>query len=201
MDLRQVLATNFNLQNLLFKGIAVVFIAITFEVAVWWFGRLIEKWTAPLLTQDNGREQNWRVRRRATLRQTPRIIARGVCYAIALILVFDVFGTPVLPLSLSVGAAVALFGAALLPTMRDAAQGYTLLAEDALAIGDVVEIGAHQGTVEKFTLRGTWLRDAQGHARYLSNSDIKNVVVLKRKTEDPNAAPSKDPNALPPRKR
>ena len=201
MDFRQVLAANFNLQNLLFKGISVVFIAIVFEVAVWWFGRLIEKMTAPLLTVDNGREANWRVRRRATLRQTPKVIARGVCYAIALILVFDVFGTPVLPLSLAVGAAVAFFGAALVPSMRDAAQGYTLLAEDALAIGDVVEIGAHQGTVEKFTLRGTWLRDAEGHARYLSNSDIKNVVVLKRKTEDPNAAPSKDPNALPPRKR
>jgi small-conductance mechanosensitive channel len=110
-------------------------------------------------------------------------VLRSVCYAIALILVFSLFGAPVLPLSLALGAAAAVFGAAMLPTFRDAAQGYSLLAEDALAIGDVVEIGGHHGRIEKFSLRGLWLRDAAGRAHYLSNSEIKNFIVHSRHEE------------------
>jgi small-conductance mechanosensitive channel len=186
------------LPQLIFIAIRVIFIATIFEFIAWWAGRRIEKMTAPLITADAGREHNWRIRRRTVLRHAPKLISRSLCYAVALILVFDVFGVPVLPLSLAVGAVAALFGAALLPLFRDAAQGYALLAEDTLAVGDVVDIDGHRGVVEKFTLRGTWLRDSEGHAHCLSNRDIKNVVVQKRRAEDGGVAPSKDPNVLPP---
>jgi small-conductance mechanosensitive channel len=185
------------LPQLIFVAIRVIFIAVIFEFIAWWSGRRIEKMTTPLITADAGREHTWRIRRRAILRHAPKLISRSLCYAVALILVFDVFGVPVLPLSLAVGAVAALFGAALLPLFRDAAQGYALLAEDTLAVGDVVDIDGHRGVVEKFTLRGTWLRDGESHVHCLSNRDIKNVVVQKRRGEEPGSAPPKDPNALP----
>jgi small-conductance mechanosensitive channel len=77
-----------------------------------------------------------------------------------------------------------LFGAALLPVLRDMAQGYTLLAEDALAPGDAVEIDGHQGVVERFSLRGVLLRDKEGRAHLLSNRDVKDIVVYRRKAQD-----------------
>lgn len=197
MDLRTVLANNFNFQNLIFKGISVVFIALFFEMAVWWLGRVVEKMTAPLLAVDQGREAGWRVRRRALLRQAPRWATRALCYTVALILVFSVFGAPVLELGIAVAATVGIIGAAMLPALRDAAQGYSLLSEDVLAVGDVVEIANRQGTVERFTLRGTWLRDSEGHGCYFSNGEVKNVVVLRRKAEDASKKPLQDPNALP----
>jgi small-conductance mechanosensitive channel len=185
------------LPQLIFIAIRVIFIGVIFEFIAWWAGRRIEKMTAPLITADAGREHNWRIRRRTVLRHAPKLISRSLCYAVALILVFDVFGVPVLPLSLAVGAVAALFGSALLPLFRDVAQGYALLAEDTLAVGDVVNIDGHQGVVEKFTLRGTWLRDNEGHAHCLSNRDIRNIVVQKRRAEEGITAPAKDPNALP----
>ena len=177
------LAANFTLANLILKGAYVLCIAIVFEVIAWWAGRRIEKMTSPLITADAEREHNWRIRRRTVLRQSPKVISRTLCYTIATILIFDVFGVPVLPLSLAVGAVVALCGAALLPLLRDVAQGYALLAEDALAVGDVVEIGVHQGTVEKFTLRGVWLRDAAGRAHLLSNRHVANIIVHQRRVD------------------
>ncbi|HVF10823.1 MAG TPA: mechanosensitive ion channel domain-containing protein [Abditibacteriaceae bacterium] len=177
------LAANFTLANLILKGAYVLCIAVVFEFIAWWIGRRIEKMTAPLITADAEREHAWRIRRRTTLRHSPKIISRTLCYTIALILIFDVFGVPVLPLSLAVGAVIALFGAALLPVLRDITQGYALLADDALAVGDEVEIGNHQGTVEKLTLRGVWLRDSAGHAHLLSNRNIADVIVHQRRID------------------
>lgn len=184
MDLRTALATNFNLQNLILKGAYVVCIAVAFEIIAWWAATRLDKVTNNYMGADAGREHNWRMRRRAVLKNTPRIISRTVCYTIAIILVFDLFGVPVLPLSLAVGAVIALFGSGLMPLLRDASQGYALLAEDALAVGDVVSINGHTGIVERFTLRGVAIRDNEGHTHLLSNRDIQSIIVIKRRAEE-----------------
>lgn len=177
------LAQNFTLTNLVIRAAYIICIALAFEFIAWWAARLIEKQVTPLITSDAERDAAWRIRRRTLLRHTPKLFSRTVLYALALILVFEVFGVPVLPLSLTVGAATLLFGAALLPVLRDLGQGYTLLAEDALAPGDAVDIDGHQGVVEKFTLRGVQLRDKDGRAHLLSNRDISNIVVYQRKVQ------------------
>ena len=192
------LAQNFTLANLIIRAAYIICIALAFELIAWWAGRQIEKYVSPLITGDAEREAAWRIRRRTILRHTPKLFSRAVLYTLALILVFEIFGVPVLPLSLAIGSVVLLFGAALLPVLRDFGQGYTLLAEDALAPGDAVDIDGHQGVVEKFTLRGVQLRDKDGRAHLLSNRGISNVVVYRRKVQDtkdfhdPLAAPAPD---------
>jgi len=184
MDVQTAKATllaNLTLGMLIYKSAIVVCIAVAFEFISWWMGRRIEKLVSPFISTDAEREANWRIRRRASLRQTPKVISRTICYAVAIILVFDVFGVPVLSLAIAVAAVVAIFGAALLPVLRDITQGYILLADDVLAIGDVVDISGHQGVVEKFTLRGVWLRDNNGRVHALSNRNVKDVVVHSRR--------------------
>jgi len=178
------LAQNFTLQNLVVIAAQIICVAIAFELLAWWAGRVIEKQVAPFITADAERDAAWRVKRRTLLRHTPKIISRTTLYAIAFILIFNIFRVPVLPLSIGIGETLLLFGAALLPTLRDLAQGYTLLAEDALAPGDAVEIGEHQGVIEKFSLRGVLLRDKEGRAHLLSNRDINNVIVYRRKVQE-----------------
>lgn len=184
MGLREALAANFTLSNLILKGAYVLCIALVFEFIAFIALRRVDKWISPLLSNDAGREHSWRARRRVTLRQTPRSLVRTLVYGVALILVFDVFGVPVLPLSLAVGSLAAITGAALLPILRDIAQGYTLLAEDALAVGDVIRIGTFVGTVERFTLRAITLRDKEGQLTTLANRDLRGHTVISRKTED-----------------
>jgi small conductance mechanosensitive channel len=171
-------------QAIILIGSQVVLIAIVFEFLAWWAGRRIERIATAYISLDRGRSPAWRATRRATLRGVPKIVSRVLLYSIALILIFNAFNVPVLPLSLSIGAVALLFGAALLPCMRDYAQGYQLLSHDTLAPGDQVEINGHRGTVEKWTLQGTWLRDADGKVHVLCNRDVNAVVVYHRAVEE-----------------
>jgi small conductance mechanosensitive channel len=187
MDFKAIwsqLAQNFTLTNLVIRAAYIICIAIAFEAISWWAARRLEKWVSPLITADSERDSQWRIRRRTIIRNMPKLVSRVVLYTLAMILIFDVFGVPVLPLSLSVGATLLLFGAAGLPILRDIGQGYTLLAEDALAPGDAVEINGRQGIVEKFTLRGIVLRDKDGRVHLLSNRDISSVSIYRRKTQE-----------------
>lgn len=186
MELKAVwaaLAQNFTLANLLIRAAYIICIALAFEAMAWWAGRLIEKQVSAFITADSQRDSAWRIRRRTILRHTPKLFSRAALYTLALILIFEVFGVPVLPLSLALGATTLLFGAALLPVLRDLGQGYTLLAEDSLAPGDAVDIDGHLGVVEKFTLRGVQLRDKEGRTHLLSNRDISNIIVYRRKQQ------------------
>lgn len=173
---------------LIFIGIRVIFIAIVFEFLAWFLGRRLEKMASPFLGLDAQRDPKWRAMRRAALRSVPKTALRTLLYTVALILVLDVFGLQILPLSLAVGSIALLFGAALLPMLRDYAQGYVLLSEDTLAPGDTVQIGAHLGVVEKWTLRATWLRDSAGFTHVLSNRDVREVIVQRRAASTESAA-------------
>jgi small-conductance mechanosensitive channel len=177
------LRQNFALPNLVLRAVYIIFIAIAIELISWWLGRLIEKAVTPYIAIDAGRPAAWRVRRRTTLRQSPKWMLRAVLYTIGMILIFDVFGVPVLPLSLAVGAVVVIMGAGFAPIFRDVVQGYVLLAEDAIAPGDAVEINGHVGTVEKLTLRGIWLRGHNGRLHLLSNRAVSDVAIYRRAVE------------------
>lgn len=185
MDIGTVLAANFTLANLVTLGLQVIFIAIIFEFSAWWLGRRIEALTAPMIPNDSGREPGWRTRRRTTLRQTPKMISRALCYTAGLLLIFNVFNVPVLPLSIGLGAIVLLCGAAILPLLRDMTQGYALLADDLVAPGDVVEINGHRGAIEKWSLRGLWIKDEAGRIHCLSNRNVQDITVLQRRAEAP----------------
>lgn len=196
------LRQNFALPSLMLRAVYIIFIAIAIELIVWWLGRVIEKAVTPYIAIDAGRPASWRVRRRTTLRQSPKWMLRAVLYTIGMILIFDVFGVPVLPLSLAVGAVVVIMGAGFAPIFRDVVQGYILLAEDAIAPGDAVEIHGHVGTVEKLTLRGVWLRGHNGRLHLLSNRDISDLAIYRRAVESaprdfPENKPVKNPSSTP----
>lgn len=195
-SIRAAWANNLNIATLIDRGINVIFIALFFEAVAWWLGRLIEKWVAPTLPNAAGREMLWRTRRSQTLRRAPRMVMRTATYTSAMLLVLNVFNVPILPLSIALGAVALLFGAALMPLMRDAAQGYALLSDDLLAPGDVVEVDGRRGLVEKFTLRGLWLRDEAGRSHFYANRGLQNISLLARKQEAAaTPAPAFDPLA------
>ena len=166
------------------KGTRIILIAIAFEIALWALNRFLERQTAPMLNADANREVAWKSRRRQALRQVPKNFGRAIIYTVGFLLVLNEFGAPVLPLSLG----IALFAAGLVPILRDMTQGDTLLAEDTVAIGDQIQIGNYSGTVERFSMRATTLRDRDGHLHVLSNRDVQNVTVLSRREEKAKAA-------------
>ena len=195
-NFQTLLKNSFQLQNLLSIAVQVMFIAALFELLAWWASKKIENFVAPLIALDQGREHNWRVRRRTLLRQTPKTLIRTLCYLgamIAVLAVFErsmpLFSIPVLPVAIVVGAVLMIFGIGAMAMIQDAVQGYSLLADDAIAVGDILEIdsqrGTVQGIVERFSPRGVWLRDTQARLHYIANREVRHVIMHRRREDAP----------------
>ena len=74
-----------------------------------------------------------------------------------------------------IGGALA-FGAQTL--VRDLIAGFFVIAEDQFGVGDLVDLGAAVGVVEKVSLRVTCVRDVEGRLWYLPNGQIVRVANL-----------------------
>lgn len=64
--------------------------------------------------------------------------------------------------------------------VRDFINGFFVLFEDQFGVGDVITVGTVTGTVERFNLRITVLRDLEGRVHYVPNSGLGMVSVLSR---------------------
>ena len=118
----------------------------------------IEKWG------DDGRPEmhTAREQRAKTSAKLFRSVGRAVLVIVTVLLVLGQLGFNIGPLLASagvVGLAVS-FGSQSL--VRDFVTGFFLQLEHQFALGDVVRIGAFEGTVENITLRLVYIRDASG---------------------------------------
>jgi small-conductance mechanosensitive channel len=149
-------------------------------VVIWLIIRLIsnriEKWG------DDGRPElhSAREQRARTAAKLFRHVGRAVLVVVTILLVLGQLGFNISPLLASagvVGLAVS-FGSQSL--VRDFVTGFFLQLEHQFALGDVIRIGAFEGTVENITLRLVYLRDASGALHIIPNGQIAQVTNLTR---------------------
>jgi small conductance mechanosensitive channel len=136
----------------------------------------IERWG------EDGRAemQTAREQRAKTSAKLFRSVGRAVLIIVTVLLVLGQLGFNIGPLLASagvVGLAVS-FGSQSL--VRDFVTGFFLQLEHQFALGDVVRIGAAEGTVENVTLRLVYLRDATGALHIIPNGQITQVTNLTR---------------------
>ena len=136
----------------------------------------IEKWG------DDGRPEllSAREQRAKSSARLFRNVGRAVLVVVTVLLVLGQLGFNIAPLLASagvVGLAVS-FGSQSL--VRDFVTGFFLQLEHQFALGDVVRIGAFEGTVENITLRLVYLRDASGALHIIPNGQITQVTNLTR---------------------
>lgn len=89
-------------------------------------------------------------------------------------------GIHVEPLLASAGIAGLAVGFGAQTLVHDVLNGFFILVENWFDVGDVVKIGAFQGSVEMLTLRRTVLRDDNGSVHMLPNSTITAVTNMTR---------------------
>jgi small-conductance mechanosensitive channel len=92
-----------------------------------------------------------------------------VLYTLDINIVPLLAGASVAGLALSLGAQT-LF--------KDYIGGILILVEDQFSVGDIVKVGDLVGSVERITLRATWLRDTEGKLVIVPNGDIRLVSNL-----------------------
>ena len=122
------------------------------------------------------------------MRATQLRTLASVVHSVGLALVFFIAGMQILqvlniniaPLLASAGIAGLAVGFGAQTLVRDILNGFFILLENQFDIGDVIKVGAVQGTVEKLTLRRTLLRDADGTLHNIPNSQITIVSNMTR---------------------
>ncbi len=124
---------------------------------------------------DDGGDQ-----RRTTLAEVFIGVATIAIYVIGALLALEQVGVNTGPLLGSVailGLAIS-FGSQNL--VRDVVNGFFILLENQYAVGDVVKINGETGTVERITIRSTWVRSYNGDLHTMPNGGISLVSNLTR---------------------
>ena len=161
------------------KGIDVAGVLLSI-LAAWLIIRLvarrIEKWG------DDGHDglHSAREQRARTAAKLVRSFGRAVLTVVGVLMVLDQLDFNISPLLASagvIGLAVS-FGSQSL--VRDYVTGFFLQLEHQFALGDVIRIGAVEGTVENITLRLVYLRDGTGALHIIPNGQIAQVSNLTR---------------------
>jgi small conductance mechanosensitive channel len=117
-------------------------------------------------------------KRANTLASVIRHLATVAILAVAFITVLGELGVeigPVLAAAGIVGLAVG-FGAQSL--VKDVINGFFILLEDQIRVGDVVQAAGQSGLVEKVNLKMTILRDFSGNVHFIPNGIIDTVTNM-----------------------
>jgi small conductance mechanosensitive channel len=121
-----------------------------------------------------------REQRAKTAAKLVRSLGRAILTVVGILMVLQQLDFNISPLLASagvVGLAVS-FGSQSL--VRDYVTGFFLQLEHQFAMGDVIRIGAVEGTVENITLRLVYLRDGTGALHIIPNGTITQVTNLTR---------------------
>jgi small conductance mechanosensitive channel len=130
---------------------------------------------APDALQATGLLSERRRQRAMTLGSVLRSIATASIYSIAMMMMLSEVGINLAPLLASAGIAGIAFGFGAQNLVKDFLSGVFMMFEDQYGVGDVVDLGEANGTVEAVGLRVTTVRDAAGVVWYIRNGEVIRV--------------------------
>ena len=104
-----------------------------------------------------------------------------VCLVVVVtLIVLSELGINIAPLLAGAGVIGVAIGFGSQKLVQDVITGAFILFEDTIAVGDIVKIGEHSGTVESMTIRTLRLRDAIGQVHSIPFSSVSNVINMSR---------------------
>lgn len=117
-------------------------------------------------------------KRTDTLKAVVRSVVNMILLAVAVIMILDNLGLKVGPILTAAGVVGVAVGFGAQQLVRDIINGFFILLDDQIRVGDVVNIAGHSGLVENVNLRMTTLRDLAGSVHYVRNGEITVVTNM-----------------------
>lgn len=122
-----------------------------------------------------------RVRRRSqTLSGIARGTAQATIFFIGFMVLLQQLGVSITPILASAGIVGIAIGFGAQSLVKDIFAGFMVLLEDQYGVGDVIKVGETSGTVERLTLRATWVRGLDGALTTIPNGTINQVSNFSR---------------------
>lgn len=117
-------------------------------------------------------------KRASTLGSVIRHLLRVIVYIVALMMILDQLGIEIGPILAAAGIVGLAVGFGAQSLVKDVINGFFILLEDQIRVGDVVNIAGQGGLVEKVNLKMTVLRDLAGNVHYIPNGNIDIVTNM-----------------------
>ncbi len=168
-----------NAGNILFNALLILLIFVLARV----FLRLFSRCTKYLREKRRGKRGGDAKEKRAeTVYTLVHSMVRYLTYFFAILIVLEILGfqnaTRNLLVTAGIGSVAIGFGAQSL--VKDVITGAFLMFENQFAVGDMIEVGQHRGTVEAIALRVTYLRSYTGEQVIVPNGTISRVINYSR---------------------
>jgi small conductance mechanosensitive channel len=175
---------------LITKPLAILLLLVVAVAARWFLHRLItrlvrraaEGLSSPVVRRHRDQAPEpavlvtgRRVQRAETMGSLLRSVASIVVFTVFGITAVAELGYPVGPLIASAGVVGVALGFGAQSLVKDFLAGIFMIFEDQYGVGDVVDLGEADGTVEAVGLRVTRVRDVQGTVWYVRNGEIVRV--------------------------
>ena len=132
-------------------------------------GRLVDRLLRPL---EGAADYPAKIQRARTLAPLMKNAALSGRWVRAGVVILREIGVDVRALLVSAGVLGLAVGLGAQSLIKDVITGFFLLFEGLVAVGDVIEVGAHTGTVESIGLRVTKMRLLNGAVRVVPNGEL-----------------------------
>lgn len=117
-------------------------------------------------------------KRSDTLKSVMRNLVNITIVVVAVMMILDQLGVPIGPLLTTAGVAGVAIGFGAQQLVRDYINGFFILLDDQIRVGDVVSIADKGGLVENVNLRMITLRDLAGNVHFVRNGEITVVTNM-----------------------
>jgi len=117
-------------------------------------------------------------KRASTLSSVIRHILTVVILIVAAMTILGELGVEIGPVLAAAGIAGLAVGFGAQNLVKDVINGFFILLEDQIRVGDVVKVAGQGGLVEKVNLKMTILRDFSGNVHYVPNGSIDLVTNM-----------------------
>lgn len=164
------------MQQFLNKLLLILLTAIIFFVILW-LGRIIIN---HLFLESNRFKLLKNTNRLATIKALTLNIYRYTCYFFLLYAILSEIGVPVGTLIAGAGIFSIALGLGAQGFVSDLVNGFFILLEQQLDVGDVVEVDKIKGTVTALGIRTTQVTSADGTLNYIPNRNITLVRNFSR---------------------
>ncbi len=114
--------------------------------------------------------------RARTLLPILRKVAMVVLSVLVVLVVLSEFGVEIGPLLAGVGVLGLAVGFGAQTLVKDVITGLFILIEGTISVGNFVQVGGHEGTVESLSIRTIRMRDSAGNVHTVPFSDVSTVL-------------------------
>jgi small conductance mechanosensitive channel len=163
---------------LLSSGITIVLILIALFVVL----KIVKSFSKRLSKLFLKKRDDEEAKKRAeTISSVIRNTLSITVVVLAMLIILGQVGVEIGPLLAAAGIAGLAIGFAGQSLVKDIINGFFILLEDQIRVGDIVEVGGISGVVEKINLKLTRLRDLEGNVHFVPNSTID---IVSNKTKE-----------------